>query len=240
MGAPDDQFIGERPGREYFFPYSARTERTDQDFRAPIVLDGNLQRVFPDADKAFNDNIEIKENDEYADFSSKLDRGEMPDELQFFSGGSENINSLYREIADHNLNDRNQDFINYLSTEECREAFERDGISIHVSSGDIYVNNESTGESLYTFLNNQQDETKKEIPLDFTYDDDCTYYITKYLLAINEFDEVKHDFRANKNSKFLFHLFNKYQEDRGRPKYSIRHSTLTDDNYTLSAFQDRN
>ena len=89
-------------------------------------------------------------------------------------------------------------------------------------------------------MNNQQDTTKKEIPLDFTYDDDLTDYMTKYLPAINEFDEVKHDFLTNKNSKFLFHLFNKYQEDRGKPKFPIRHSTLTDDNYALESLQNRN
>ena len=33
---------------------------------------------------------------------------------------------------------------------------------------------------------------------------------------------------------------NKYQEDRGRPEFPIRNSTLTDDNYALSALQDRN
>ena len=239
-GAPDDQFMGDRPGREYFFPYAARTERTNPDFRPLIVLDGNLQKVFPDANEALYDGVEIKENDEFADFSDKLYRGEIPEELQFFSGGSENISSLYREINDHNLNERNQDFIDYLATEECKKALERDKISIHVSIGDIYINNENMGESLYTFLNNQQDETKEEIPLDFTYDDDYTDYMTKYLPAINEFDEVKHDFRTNKNSKCLFHLFNKYQEDRGRSKYPIRHSTFTDDNYALSALQDRN
>ena len=193
-GAPDDQFVGDRPGREYFFPYAARTGRADPDFRPPIVLDGNLQKVFPHADEALYDDIEIKESDEYADFSDKLDRGEIREELQFFSGGSEKIALLYREINDYNLNARNQDFLDYLATDECKEALERDGISIHVSSGDIYVNNENTGESLYTFLDNQQDETKKEIPLDFTYDDDYTDYMTKYLPAINKFDEVKHDF----------------------------------------------
>ena len=35
-------------------------------------------------------------------------------------------------------------------------------------------------------------------------------------------------------------MFNKYQEDRGRPKYPIRHSNLTDDNYALQTLQDRN
>ena len=136
------------------FP-TARTERSDPDFRPPIVLDRNLQRIFPDADRALNDDVEIKENDEYADFSDKLDRGEIPEELQFFSGGRENIGSLYREINANNLTDRNQDFIEYLATDECRDALERDGISIHVSSGDIYLNNENAGESLCTFLNNQ-------------------------------------------------------------------------------------
>ena len=90
-GAPDDQFMGDRPGREYFFPYAARTERTDPGFRPPIVLDANLQKVFPDVNEALYDGVEIKENDEFADFSDKLDRGEIPEELPFFSGGSENI-----------------------------------------------------------------------------------------------------------------------------------------------------
>ena len=113
-------------------------------------------------------------------------------------------------------------------------------MSIHVPTGNIFINNQNAGESLYTFLNNQQDTTKKEIPLDFTYNDDLTDYVTKYLPAINEFDEVKHDFLTNKNSKFLFHLFNKYQEKRGKTKFPIRHSTLTDDNYALEALQNKN
>ena len=64
--------------------------------------------------------------------------------------------------------------------------------------------------------------------------------MTKYLPAINKFDEVKYDFLTNKNLKFLFHLFNKYQEDRGKTKYPIRHSTLTDDKYALKTLNDKN
>ena len=64
--------------------------------------------------------------------------------------------------------------------------------------------------------------------------------MTKYLPAINEFDEVKHDFLTSKNSKFLFLLFNKYQEDRGNSKFPIRHSTLTGDNYALEALRNKN
>ena len=235
-----------RTARENDFPYGFRIQgaANDPKFEDEIVLDGNLRKVFPEANMVFNDfndgGIKIEEDEEYADFSDKLDRGEIPEELQFFSGGSENINLLYNEIKSHNLTSRNQECIEYLATDECRDALGRDGISIYVPSRNIFINNENTGESLYTFLNNQQDESKKEIPLDFTYDDDYTDYMTKYLPAMNEFDESKHDFLTNKNSKFLFHLFNKYQEDRGRSNFHIRHSTLTDDNYALNALQDRN
>ena len=45
---------------------------------------------------------------------------------------------------------------------------------------------------------------------------------------------------TNRNSKFLFHLFNKYQDYRGKTKFPIRHSTLTDDNYALEASPNKN
>ena len=129
----DDPLI--RPARENYFPYSFCIEGVnDPKFQDEIVLDGNLKKVFPDADKVFNDGIELKENEEYAEFSDKLDRGELPEELQSFSGGSEKISSLYEEINSHNLTARNQKFIEYLATDECRDALERDGISIHVPS----------------------------------------------------------------------------------------------------------
>ena len=35
-------------------------------------------------------------------------------------------------------------------------------------------------------------------------------------------------------------MFNKYQQDRGKTKYPIRHSVLTDDNYVLKKLQERN
>ena len=170
-GAQDDQFIADRPLREYFYPYSIRTEKTDPDFVPPIVLDRNLREVFGDADQAINDRINVEETQDFADFSEQLDRGEIPEEIQFYSGG-EGVEQLQREIISSNLEIGNEDFVGFLATEECQEALERDEISIHVPSGQIFVHNENTGESLFDFLRNQQDESKKEIPLDFTYDDD--------------------------------------------------------------------
>ena len=201
-----------KPLRENYFPYSSRIEGRNYiifdepvDFKVEpeqINLDSNSREVFPDADDAFAQE-DLKENARFADFSDQLDKGEIPEELQFFSGGRSNSNSLFQRLESHNLIEGNQEFLEYLAIDECQEALERDGISIHVPSGDIFINNENTGESLYTFLDNQQNETKKEIPLDFTYDDDLTDYMTKYLPAISEFDEVKYDFLTNKNFIYL-------------------------------------
>ena len=134
----------------------------ERDSPAQIDLDGNLREIFPDADEALNVGSVRQENNEYTDFVEQLDRGEIPEELEFFTGGQRQAKSLFSKLDSHNLiREVNEDFVNYLGTEECQDALERDGKSIHVPTGNIFVNNENTGESLYTFLDNQQIETKK-------------------------------------------------------------------------------
>ena len=224
-----------------------------------IQLDTNLQEIFPDADKVLYENEENKIRQQFYPFTGKVrketdypwlrnrneiftepDNDEIPQELEFFSGGAEQASSLFSRLDESNLIRGNEDFVNFLGTEECQEALQRDGISIHVPTGNIFVNNQNTEESIYTFLDNQQDETKKEIPLDLSYDDNLTDYMTKNSPAINDYDKVKYDFLANKNSKFHFNLFNKYQQDRGRKKHSVRHTKVTADDYALQNLQDKN
>ena len=98
---------------------------------------------------------------------TELDKDEIPQELECFSGGAENARSLFSRIDSHNLIRGNEDFVNVLGTEECQEALQRDGISIHVPTGNVFINSKNTEESIYTFLDNQQDETKKKYPLIF-------------------------------------------------------------------------
>ena len=64
--------------------------------------------------------------------------------------------------------------------------------------------------------------------------------MTKYLPSINDYDEVKYDFLANKNSKFLFNLFNKNQEINGRKKVAVKHTKVSADDYALRTLQNRN
>ena len=213
-------------------------------------LDTNLQEIFPDADEVLYENEASKIRQQYFPYTgivrkeseifTEPNNDEIPQEIEIFSGGAEQASSLFSRLDSHNLFRGNEVFVNFLGTEECQEALQRDGISIHVPTRNIFVNNQNTEESIYTFLDNQQDETKKETPLNFSYDDNLTDYMTKYLPAINDYDEVKYDFFANKNSKFLFNLFNKYQQDRGRKKQSVRHTKVSTDDYTLQKLQDKN
>ena len=85
-GARDDQFFADRRPREYFFPYSGRTERTDPDFVPPIVLDRNLREVFGDADQALNGRNNVEETHDFADFSKQLDRGKYQRNYNFIVG----------------------------------------------------------------------------------------------------------------------------------------------------------
>ena len=224
-----------------------------------IQLDTNLQEIFPDADEVLYENEENRNREQFYPFTGKVgketiypwlknknkihkqaDNDEIPTELQFFNGGIEQADILYERLGSQGLVKNNEQFIEFLATDECQEALQRDGISIHIPTGDIFVNNQNTEESIYTFLDNQQDETKKDIPLDFSYDYNLNDYMTKYLPAINDYDEVKYDFLANKNSKFLLNLFNKYQENRGRKKLAVKHTKVTADDYALKKIQDKN
>ena len=207
--------------------YHDRDIPTEDERQGQIQLDTNLREIFLDADEALYEDEASKRRQQFFPYSfrtpneseilTELDKDEIPQELEFFSGGAENARSLYSRIDSHNLIRGNEDFVNFLGTEECQEALQRDGISIHVPTGNIFINNQNAEESIYTFLDNQQDETKKEIPLDFSYDDNLTDYMTKYLPAINDYDEVKYDFLANKNSKFCLICLiniNKIGEDK--------------------------
>ena len=232
--------------REYF----DRDIPIEDKRQKPMQLDTNLRGIFRDADEALYEDEASKRRQQFFPYSfrmpneseilTELDKDEIPQELKFFSGGAEQARSLFSRIDSHNLIRGNEDFVNFLGTEECQEALQRDGISIHVPTGNIFINNQNTEESIYTFFDNQQDKTKKEIPLDFSYDDNLTDYMTRYLPAINDYDEVKYDFLANNNSKFLFNLFNKYQQDRGRKKYPVRHTKVSADDYALKTLQDKN
>ena len=165
-------------------------------------MDENLQDIFPDANRVFQtDPQEARENVKFENFSTKFEKGEIPSELEFFQG--ERNENFRQNLNSSGLSHENEQFVDYLTSEECRDVLERDNIRIHIGSGDIFVNNQNTGKSIYDFLLNQQDENKKKLPIDFSYDDDYTDYKTKYLPGINEVDDDKFEQTKSFNKQKL-------------------------------------
>lgn len=54
-------------------------------------------------------------------------------------------------------------------------------ITIHIETGNIYLDKTNTNESLYDFLLTQQDKKKKLINASFSYGGDFCTYITEIL-----------------------------------------------------------
>ena len=90
----------------------------------------------------------------------------------------------------------------------CQPLIQRNKLSIHIESGNIYCDKIDTGESIYSFFIAQQDHTKKLMSEEFQFFDSYEDYIMNYLTQIEtESDDVL-DMLSHKNTKFLFYQFN--------------------------------
>ena len=132
-----------------------------------------------------------------------------------------------------------REFLDYLQDEICENIMERNKITIHAKTGNMYYDNIDTGESIYTFFAAQQDQTKKLMSEEFQFFDSYEEYIMNYITAIENETYYKLDMLTNKNSKFLFYHFNQYLAEIGQPLKFVGHSVISDNNYALTVLQER-
>ena len=67
------------------------------------------------------------------------------------------------------LNNDNENFIEFLSSYIGSQIFRENMLSIRIKAGNIFDDNYNTNESTYSFLLNQQHETKQVIRAALTY-----------------------------------------------------------------------
>ena len=94
---------------------------------------------------------------------SKIDKGEIPKELKFFVGGL--TNEFENRVRSLGISTGSNDFLDFLQSDICADLMTVNKLKIHIESGDIYHNNTDPNESIYSFFENQEDETKKWIDL---------------------------------------------------------------------------
>ena len=132
------------------------------------------------------------------------------------------------------LNESNENSLEYLPSDFAREVLSKNKMKIHLDTGNIYCNNLSMRERIYSFMHAQQDETKKFIDFDLDINSDFEFYLNEVIAGVTE---DKFDIDANTISKFLFYHFNNLRRDLGEEIYKVRHTIVSDDQHALECLQ---
>ena len=94
----------------------------------------------------------------------EFNKGELPNQLKLFSGGSSGGGSELKICTMQKigtLNKSNHAFLEYLMIDYALEILTENKMKINLETGNIYYNNTNMQETIYDFLLAQQDETKK-------------------------------------------------------------------------------
>ena len=169
---------------------------------------------------------------------SELNDGNLPSDLEFFSGGERNGEKLFKNVAKNVgiIIRSNQKFLEFLTSKFGANLLMKNKMQIHLETGQIFYDNKIMGESLYDFLKKQEDLNKKELKVDVPIDDDFDYYVREILSNVK--DDL-FDMNSNSTSKFLFYNFDTFRSLHGKEILTIRNSIVANDEYALEILQNR-
>ena len=207
-----------------------------------VNLSDTLQKVFPKLGSKIS-LPSISEDQEIKDFditeSTAVANQEEVVSLDFFEpGGSypKLVEAAVKNIG--GLNKSNDEFLKYLSSNFGKFILAKNKMKIHLETGNIYIEGKSTGESLYNFLRNQDDITKKELIIDIPIQNNFNKYVQEILTNIVDDD---YDLQTNSTSKFLFYNFNNIRQhvERKTP-FPVIHSEIIGNEAGLETVQNYN
>ena len=207
-----------------------------------VNLSNTLQKVFPKLGSKIS-LPSISEEQEIKDFditeSTAVANQEEVVSLDFFEpGGSypKLVEAAVKNIG--GLNKSNDEFLKCLSSNFGKFILAKNKMKIHLEMGNIYIEGKSTGESLYNFLRNQDDITKKELIIDITIQNNFNKYVQEILTNIVDDD---YDLQTNSTSKFLFYNFNNIRQhvERKTP-FPVIHSEIIGNEAGLETVQNYN
>ena len=213
-----------------------------------IHLSKQLSKLFPEVEDGSGggylsqeDNQKINELPipELTEILSKIDKGEVPKQLEFFEGGQN------KEFEDKvkliGLSTDSIQFLEFLQSSFYQELLIENKLKIPIESGNIFFNNLDTNESIYGFFQQQENQSKAEIKhCYFTFTDSQEDYFEWLVHDFKGNEDQKYDVLTNKNSKYLFYRFNDYLECIFEPIKPVRHSVIADDDLALEVIQNEN
>ena len=157
----------------------------------------------------------------------ELNNRKVPEELKLFSGANDGGNELkfHALLNIRMLNKIKEHFSDYLSSDFAREVLSKNKMKIDLDTGNIYYNNLNMRESIYSFINCHQDETKKFIDFDLDINNDFKFYLNEVIADVTD---VKLDIDTHSTSKFLFYHFINLRRDLGEELYKVRPTIVSD------------
>ena len=152
--------------RRFLIDTNAEEEYFKEIISEPISIvrtPGDEKVTYPHTvTKLFPDAIEIKEEpeDDYDSISevqtavSELNNGNLPYDLQFFSGSEKMKKKLFEGVSKNVgiINNSNQKFLEFLTSNFGKNLLTKNKIQIHTDSGQIFHHNKITSETLYDFF----------------------------------------------------------------------------------------
>ena len=103
----------------------------------------------------------------------------------------------------------------------------------------MYYKDLNTGESIYSFILSQQDESKKIINVNLPYGGSFEGNLAKVLAGIESETDARLDTLSNKNLKYLLYRYNDFLISRGLSTAEIRQTKLTSDEIVMEKLQNR-
>ena len=88
------------------------------------------------------------------------------------------------------LNESNEHFLDYLLSDLARKVLSKNKMKVYLDTGNIYYNNLNMIESICSFMNAQQGQTKKFIDFYLDINDDFEFYLYEVIAGMtdNKFD----------------------------------------------------
>ena len=179
-------------------------EKQDLD-KYGIHLSEQLSKLFPEVDDGGGylgqeDNQKIKELHipELTEILSKIDRGEVPKQLEFFERGQ---NKEFKDkVKLIGLKTDSIEFLEFLQSSFCQELLIENKLKIHIQNGKIFFNNLDTNESIYSFFQKQENQSKAKIKhRHFTFTHSYEDYFEWLVHSFKGNEDKKHDVLTNFN-----------------------------------------
>ena len=174
-------------------------------------LSEQLSKTFPEVEDGSNyvdgQNNDQKINElpipELTEILSKIDKGEVPKQLEYFERGQNK--EFENKVKSIGLSTDSIDFLEFLQSSFCQELLIENKLKIHIESRNIFFNNSDTNESIQGFFQQQENQSKANIKYHFTFTDSYEDYFEWLVHGFKGNEDQKYDILTNKNSKYLFY-----------------------------------